>query len=66
MNTTTRLPEEIQVSGLVPNGTETVEHLPLTVPLDTPEPAQPQLRPGQLDLEPQHQGGLGRDGDEWK
>jgi hypothetical protein len=49
-----------------PKGDEAAEPIPLTIPLDTPEPL-PQFSPGQPELERQHQGGLERDNDEnWK
>jgi hypothetical protein len=62
------------VSGLVPSvlpraepkGAEADKAIRLTVPLDRPEPAQPQLR-GKPEPEPQSLGDLARDDDDdWK
>jgi hypothetical protein len=70
MNPTPRPLKQGPVSGLVPSAVaepsrsiaEADEAIPLTIPLDRPEPAQPQLSP---EPEPQPVGELARD-DEWE
>jgi hypothetical protein len=67
MNSTATSPERGPINRVVSSLAEAEEPIPLTIPLDRPEPAQPQLSPGKPDPEPQSLGDLARDDDDdWK
>jgi hypothetical protein len=64
MNQKSMPPKREPVSELVLSITEAAEPIPLTIPLDRPEPVS-QLSPEPPELEPQLLGELARDED-WK
>jgi hypothetical protein len=59
MNPAPRPPERIPIVS------ET-ELIPLTIPLDRPEPVQSELAIALPELQPQPKGNLARDDDDWK
>jgi hypothetical protein len=65
MNQKSMPPKREPVSELVLSITEAGEPIPLTIPLDTPEPVS-QLSPDQPEPEPQPVGELARDNDDGK